>query len=43
MYGCVAQIVHKFRIHLKILDARRVAWSKFYTVGPQVLGATHKI
>jgi hypothetical protein len=43
MHDSVAQIVQKSRNHLKILGARRVACSKFYTVGPQVLGANHKI
>jgi hypothetical protein len=43
MYGSVAQIVQKSWSHLKILGARGVAWSKFYTVGPQVLGAVYKI
>jgi len=37
MYDCVEQIAQKSRSHLKILGARGVL------VGPQVLGATHKI
>ena len=28
--------------HFKILDARRVTWSKFHTANPQILGATVK-
>lgn len=40
--GCgeAVQIFQKHRSHLKILDARRVTWSKFYIEVAQISGAT---
>ena len=35
----LSQIFQKSSSHLKILGARKVAWSKFHTTDPQVLGA----
>jgi hypothetical protein len=40
--GRDAHMAQKSRNHLKILGARSVAWSKFHTEGPQILGATVK-
>jgi hypothetical protein len=37
--GCT-NFPKKSTIHLKILSARRVAWSKFHTEDPQIIGAT---
>jgi len=36
-----AQNFQKSRMHLKkIVDARRMMWSKFHTEDPQILGTT---
>ena len=40
MYSRDSQILQKSMSHLKILDARRVIWSKFFTDSPQILGPT---
>ena len=36
------QILQKYRSHIKILGAKRVTWSKFHSVGLQILKPYHK-
>ena len=41
-YWQVAQILQKFRSHLKIMGTRKVTWSKCHTESPQILGPTEQ-
>jgi hypothetical protein len=40
--GGMAQIVHKYRKHLKTLGARRVTRNKIHIEDPQMLGASEQ-